>query len=326
MFSIAGLLGALMLGASVGLEGLSDSASDEARTEEDDAADSPRSAGDLLSEGSDSAPTPADLLSDMVLIGGAEDDILDGAEGDDILLGAEGNDMLDGAGGADRIEGDFGADSLAGGDGDDDLAGQADDDALKGGPGNDLLIGGPGNDLIDGEEGDDGLMGGYGDDLIEGGTGADVLNGNEGDDRLSGLAAPDAPGPAEDDGARDYLNGGTGADMLIGGAGDNLNGGEDADDFVVGDWIVGADSPAQIEDFDAAEDHLVVVYDDAAHPEPEIGIESTAEGGATLTLDGEDLAEIETAAGLTAASVVLVPESQVAAFGWPGLGGAGAPG
>ena len=214
--------------------------------------------------------------------------------------------------GDDDLNGDMGQDTLAGEGGDDELLGRSGDDSLRGGGGNDWLIAGGGDDSLDGGSGDDSLMGGSGDDMVIGGTGSDIVNGSDGDDRLYGVSSADHAGKIVDDAAQDFLNGSTGDDHLMIGAGDNAHGGSGADRFTLGDWMEGA-GPAVIEDFDAGEDELVVVYDDSAHPAPSLGLEADPDnaGNMILTLDGMALAELHQPAGLDLGQVALVPASGI---------------
>lgn len=93
----------------------------------------------------------------------------------------------------------------------------------------DYLLGRAGDDRLFGFDGDDGLHGGAGDDRLAGGPG---------DDRLVG-------GPGDD-----VLEAGAGADVLAGGPG--------RDRFVIGPSPTGEAPQRVLEDFDAAEDALVL--------------------------------------------------------------------
>ncbi len=70
------------------------------------------------------------VINDLIIFGGAGDDILWANSGNDEVSGAAGNDRIDGGPGNDRI------------------FGENDDDALNGGDGNDRLNGGDGNDVL----------------------------------------------------------------------------------------------------------------------------------------------------------------------------------
>ena len=161
-----------------------------------------------------------------------------------------------------------------------------------------------------GAQGDDTLMGGPGQDTLSGGNGNDVLNGNEGNDLIIGAPLQGGAGPDD----TDFLNGGEGNDTLIGGAGDNLHGGDGEDRFVVGAW---ADQPgtAHIEDFDRAEDALVIVFDDTAHPDPQVTFQPDPENpdGKILSMDGLPLATFSNGAEVALEDIALVAESQLTA-------------
>lgn len=307
MFGLAGLLGLMMIGTAVDFGDVIGKSSDEDDTADRDddlspdrdtlaGADDPNSIMAMLGDGNDVAQ------------GGGVDDNLDGGPGDDLINGGDGDDILSGGPGDDELHGEADDDRLSGGDGDDDLYGHAGDDLLRGDDGDDWLIGGEGDDDIAGGQGDDSLMGGFGDDTVSGGTGADIVNGNDGDDHLSGL---DEAG--QDDGTTDFLNGGNGDDTLLLGAGDNAHGGAGSDTFTLGDWIEDG-STAVIEDYDAAEDALVVLYDDVAHPDPELTVEADPENGsATLLMDGLPMATLTNPVGLDLADITLIPASSAAA-------------
>lgn len=345
MFGLAGLLGLVMVGLSVDMSDDSTASSDgnDAEGAEDgdlinaqeavELADS-TGAGSIhafifgegeenITNGTEDDDTiggtaAADNIDgsdgDDVVYGAANDDSLSGGAGSDLLDGAGDHDTIDGGSGNDRLQGDFGDDDLNGGADNDEVMGQSGTDTVQGGTGNDSLVGGAGADLLSGGDGDDGLMGCVGDDTLIGGGGADTLNGNDDDDAIFGVTPNDWGTPPEDDAIRDYLNGGDGDDALFPGAGDNANGGAGDDSFTLGDWIADGGA-ALIEDYDANEDSLVVVYDDAAHPDPELTVETSAgtPENAKLLLDGLPLAEVIGAAGLAPSQVTLVAQSAIEA-------------
>lgn len=70
---------------------------------------------------------------DVVILGGAGDDILWANVGNDQIIGANGNDIIDGGPGNDRLSGNGDNDQIFGGQGDDRLEGGAGDDILYGG-------------------------------------------------------------------------------------------------------------------------------------------------------------------------------------------------
>ncbi|MDZ4096868.1 MAG: calcium-binding protein [Paracoccaceae bacterium] len=262
----------------------------------------------------------------QVLAGGQNADTLTGDGGDDTIVGNAGDDQLGGRSGDDRIEGgagrdyvnagagddtvlggmdddtlhgEDGDDQLFGGDGDDALYGHNGADLLSGDAGDDSLLGGSGNDTLIGGAGDDWLHGGYDDDLLVGGEGSDTLDGDFGNDTLVGHA----PGTA--DAEVDFLNGGAGDDLLVVGNGDYATGNEGADTFALGDWLTEGDF-ADIQDYDAVEDEIVVVYDPTTHPDPQLTLQEDDEtDDVTLLLDGLPLAVVHGGAGLDIGSIRL---------------------
>lgn len=341
MLALLGLLGALMAGVvadfTLARGQTADGEDDETGTEPDtaddggtDGADSapggsildfaqtePSLPGrDLPEPGFDSSDTPPLPVPDQtlagtpgidILTGGAGDDTLSGDAGDDHLTAGAGADLVHGGAGKDAAQGDDGADTLFGGDGNDWLAGHMGDDLLSGDAGDDSLLGGAGADTLDGGAGDDWLAGGQGADVLRGGAGQDTLDGGDGNDTIWG-ADRDA---TEDD--ANFLNGGSGDDLLMIGGGDHATGGAGADVFSLSDWIAEA-RPATIADFDAIQDEIVVVYDAAAHPDPQLTVQADPDtGAATLMLDGLPLAVVLDGAGLEPAHVRLVSSVQLAA-------------
>lgn len=340
MFGLLGLLGALVAGLSLDAmmqEPSSEEDADDASEAEDQAwgvstefMEAPEQHetsdhGGTEPDGqpkSDDLPDPAD--PDLVLSGSSESDLLEGGSGHDQISAGAGNDFLEGNAGEDSLSGGTGddhasggagADWLAGGDGDDSLRGDEGNDVLTGEAGNDDLAGGEGDDRVSAGEGDDSAMGGTGDDWLVGGAGADTLLGGEGGDIvLGGDGADEVDGGAgndtlwgssggEDDGSTDFVNGGEGDDALHLGAGDYGNGGAGADNFALQDFAPGS-TPVQISDFDPAEDRLVVMYDAALHPDPQLTLQSG--GGVTvLLLDGVPLASLTNGAALDLNAVLL---------------------
>ncbi len=299
MLSLIGLLGAALFGFAM-MPGYSADASDDSAPSSDDENDI---VDVSLVASFSNAPVEDDAAAvddsfakddldgedgDAVLLGtpdrdvmftGDADDVADGQGGDDYIAGEGGNDALIGGSGDDTLNGGDGQDILSGGDGDDSLCGQNGDDVIDGGAGDDTLVGGAGNDVLTAGDGDDSLLGGLGDDTLDGGTGSDVLMGGDGNDVLYG----------GDDAAVDYLNGGNGDDWLHGGAIDNLNGGFGADHFVTdaGQARIGT---VNIDDFNAVEDTMVVLYDASAGL-PTLSVEA-GETGVTLLANGEPLATL----------------------------------
>ena len=292
-----------------------------------------------LSSDDDAEDAKASLFERMGLInsaglieqGGEGDDSMLGTEATDLLAGAGGDDVILSGGSDDEVHGNDGADTLAGGDGHDTLHGGADRDEVAGGAGDDVLFGHHGDDTLYGGAGDDEAWGGLDDDSLDGGKGADALHGREGADTLDGGPGQDtlfggwdddlligvergADGLDTDD--MDYLNGGDGADTLAIGSGDVASGGDGADVLVLGEWIA-ADAPAQLMDFDAGEDQIVIVYDDSTgdgDPTLEIRVSAKDPGVTEILVDGAVLTTLPTADAPTAASIVLVGESAAPAL------------
>jgi len=249
--------------------------------------------GDIIS-GSAEQDQLHGLGGDDQINGYGGDDWIWGEDGADDLHGGAGDDTLDGGAGSDTLRGEEGDDSLFGGDGDDALWGHAGDDSLSGGDGDDSLTGGEGQDWLWGGEGADTLSGGLGRDTLLGGGGQDELFGGSGDDRLIG----------SDDALRDFLNGGTGNDTLQMGADDWATGDEGHDEFAIASGASGA----TIEDFDPALDRIVVDYNPADHPDPQLSLEpSEVEGAVWLLLDGHRLAQILTPGDLRLDQIGLNP-------------------
>jgi Ca2+-binding RTX toxin-like protein len=271
---------------------------------------------------------PPEQVPDLAVVGGGGSDILSAGSGNDTLIGNDGDDQLAARGGDDFIQGGNGADSayggagddtvqggvgndllvgedgrdkLVGGAGDDSLLGQNGDDSLFGGAGSDTLIGGAGNDGLVAGDGEDWLAGGLGDDSLIGDAGSDTLDGGAGNDVIDGREAATAfP-------EMDFLNGGDGDDTLILGAGDYATGGDGADWFELPDLAIG-DPIANIADFDAQHDSLIVVFDPTMHPDPQLTLESPDNSkDVMIVLDGVPLAMVQGGAGMTLADVMLTP-------------------
>lgn len=206
------------------------------------------------------------------LLGGRGDDLILGSGGDDWIHGGDGNDTLIGGGGAVTLLGGAGNDRLEAGGGPGWLDGGSGDDWLQGGPGDDTLLGGSGNDT---------LLGGWGDDMLVAGPGSNLLMGGAGNDTLIGHSLNRAPGDAN------LLNGGDGDDLIFPGAGDTATGGEGADRFVLGDWLIGR--PATLTDFDPASDRLILFHDAIGLSAPLVGI-AMSDQGAVLMLNGNPVA------------------------------------
>ena len=246
-------------------------------------------------DGADGDDTLDGLGGDDQINGRAGDDSLTGGDGDDQLYGGEGSDALAGDAGADLLHGEAGEDTLLGGGDADTLFGHDGADSLNGGEGDDEAHGGQDSDTLDGGTGADSLHGNDGDDFIRGGSGEDALFGGEGNDTVNGA----------DDSAGDFVNGGDGDDLLAAGAGDVVTGGDGADNILLGDWIAGG--TVELIDYDATEDQLMVVYDEAlGAPEVEVSADPDTPEQMIVSLDGDVAMYLLGAEGLTAADILLV--------------------
>lgn len=269
-------------------------------------------AGDDILAGDSGDDLLAGAAGDDQLGGRSGNDTLYGGDGRDDLHGAEGDDSLSGGDGADTLYGGSDADRLAGDDGNDLLFGQNGDDTLDGGAGNDSQHGGPGSDSLLGSAGDDALHGGLEDDRLDGGAGSDTLFGGAGNDLLIGLAAQEQ---GQDLGQTDvdYLNGGDGADTIIAGDGDIVTSGRGSDLLAMGHWIT---DPAQVVDFDPAEDSLIIVYDDSAPTDPvvELRPNDSVSDQIDLYLNGIHIASLAAASGASLDNIALLGQSQMASL------------
>lgn len=315
MLLLAGLVGMMALGATAFL-GMSDEDDDLAPAEgvgDDPGGGAPGEAAggsilDLVTPEHVTVGTEDDdtLEGDAArdLIGGyGGDDLIHGGDADDQLHGGNGDDTILGDAGDDILHGDAGADVLQGADGDDSVYGHGGDDDLSGDAGGDSLVGGEGDDTLHGGAGDDVLHGELGDDSLTGGAGADTLFGGWGDDTLSGVEdAGDVPGA-------DHLNGGGGDDHILAGDDDTVTAGEGADRITLGPWITGGHQ-AEILDFAPDEDMLVILYDDIAHPDPDVALEQDADDPTLqhVLLNDVRIAAVHGAPGLTLGHLTLVAQ------------------
>ena len=236
------------------------------------------------------------------ILGRAGADWIDAGDGNDDVTAGEGDDTVFGGPGNDALHGDAGCDTLDGGNGNDTLSGHGGNDSLSGGAGDDELTGGEGDDWLADAEGKNWLAGGGGNDMLTAGTGRDVLDGGTGDDTLIGHDMAEG-----DDGTADYLNAGAGDDTLILGSCDVATGDTGNDSFVLGDWMTGGGF-AHIQDYNPAEDQIVLMYDPAAHPEPDLLLVRDSESDAvSVFFDGMPLAMVHNGADLTHADIRLTP-------------------
>ena len=329
MLWLAGLMGLLAAG-TVGVLELSatsqtgDAESDNAQEQEPDEDANTVSnvletlgltlpdADDSTTQGDDSAPEA------IVGPGGAgteNDDVLSGTSASEDILGGDGNDTLNGMGGDDSLHGGEGNDVLDGGDGNDTLFGNNSEDTVNGGAGNDSLQGSLGQDVVDGGDGVDAVHGGLDADTVSGGMGADSVFGGWGNDLVNGVEDDAATAALDDIDDADFLNGGSGDDTIIAGNADIVTAGDGADDIVVGDWIE-AGAAASILDFNADDDNILLVYDDAEDV-PNITVQASPSDPTTaqVMMDGLAVANVFNAADLAASDVVLMPLSIAQASG-----------
>ena len=316
MFLLAGLMGMVLLGATV-MVGVMDeidpdtAEGEEPSPDEDEAAQGVIATGDGL----------GDLLhgtggDDQIGGYGGHDTIL-GDAGDDWLVGQDGKDLVLGQGGDDSLSGGDGGDTLDGGAGNDTMMGMAGNDSISGGAGDDSAHGGPGADVLHGGAGDDALHGNHGGDTLDGGAGHDSLFGGYGHDWLNGLTAalaedgsaddPEAQQPAAAD--ADFLNGGDGDDTIVAGPGDVVTAGRGADQIMLGDWLMGAEEAA-VMDFEPQEDRLLVVWDDSASDDPpEVTIEPVGGVVYHVLIGGQVCASLISEGGIGPDDVMLVGQS-----------------
>jgi len=348
MLMLAGLLGMMVVGATAFVnmdDEESDAVTEESdapgganaaavqdvsdlltEVEETDSADD-RAASDLQLEATDEHPIEDATATDDVtatedvttqgddwLRGGAEADQLEGASGDDEIHGEDGNDILSGDEGDDELHGEDGEDALFGGAGNDLLYGHNENDNLYGEDGDDTLDGGSGNDTLTGGDGNDALHGGLDSDYIDGGLGADTLFGGAGNDVISGLCddADADPDDISDVDCGDYLNGGDGDDLIVAGCYDIVTGGDGADVICAGDWIPDG-ARAEVMDFAAGSDTLVLVYDDSTDPDADPDIDLRADpdaaGGVIVTMNGADVVLVRNGEDFSLADITLMSQS-----------------
>ena len=165
--------------------------------------------------------------SQVILLGGAGNDVLTGSGGDDLFDAGDGNDTLVGGAGNDWLDGGSGADKMTGGAGDDTyVVDDAGDKVIEAsGGGHDTVYASVSTTLAANVE--DLILTGVGplkgtgnaeNNGISGNGDANVLSGLGGDDTLYGYAGNDTLNGGD---GNDWLDGGTGNDVMTGGAGDD---------------------------------------------------------------------------------------------------------
>lgn len=276
----------------------------------DRAATDTGTSGDDVLTGTNQSDIIYGLKGNDTMSGGRAGDDLSGDAGDDSLLGQTGDDTLFGGEGEDTAEGGFGDDMIWGGPGNDTLLGEDGQDAIAGEGGDDVLRGGDDSDLLVGGVGDDSLFGEGGHDVLVGEQGADLLKGNGGNDILDGHydGTDDELSEAQDLYDPDVLKGGSGNDLLILGSGDTAQGDAGADIFATGVWV-DPTTPPEIEDFQSAEDIVVVFVPVGATGNVAITEDPAEAGTALVSFDGQVLARVTGAFGsLTPSDVEVVEE------------------
>lgn len=211
--------------------------------------------------------------------GGAGNDTLVGGMGGDQLFGGSGNDWLSAGAASGATTTDSGSITNAawGGSGSDRVDGDNTNDQLGGGSGNDTIYGHGGNDTFYGGKdasGDtvnhDFIVGGAGNDLVFAGTGNDTVSGEGGNDTLWGGLG------------NDQLSGGDGSDLFGFAA---SSGADSITDYQLGIDILDISQTAT--NFASVADVIAAAVDTAA------GLQIALGGGATVTLAGLDVADID---------------------------------
>lgn len=172
---------------------------------------------------------------------------------------------------------------INGTDADEELNGTDGNDTMLGSGGNDRLIGGGGSDIIEGNTGNDTIEGGEGDDFLAGGAGIDVILGGAGNDTISAdRLDSDAVWTR---GGAETLSGGEGDDVLYFTPDDIVSGGSGADVFHM--VLPAQGGPAQMLDFNPAEDQLNLFATFDPENPPVLRIEQDATQQTTMVFLGD---------------------------------------
>ncbi|WP_254055820.1 calcium-binding protein [Ruegeria sp. EL01] len=265
--------------------------------------------GDLVIAGADGMDALTGQDGDDQINGYGGDDLISGGCGDDVLHGGEGADLVSGGHGNDVLHGEAGDDQLAGDDGDDDLYGHFGEDELDGGDGADALYGGQGSDSLVGGAGDDALHGGFGDDILAGGAGADVVFGGDGNDVLYGDDADGAP-------QVDFLNGGAGDDTILAQSGDVATGGAGNDNIILD--TDEDDEEVTVMGFQPGQDKLLITWEDPIDPDIEIETDSENANLTRVMINGQEVAHLYGAEGITSTDIQLISEAELTQYGQTG--------
>ncbi len=259
--------------------------------------------GGLVIGGTDDVDELTGQQGDDQINGYDGDDTIKGNDGDDVLYGGDGMDTVSGSQGDDVLHGEGGDDLLTGDEGDDAIYGHFGEDQLDGGEGDDKLFGGQDNDTLTGGEGDDALQGGFGDDMLDGGAGEDTLFGGDGDDVLTGE-------DGEGEQAADFLNGGDGEDTILAESTDIVTGG-DGDDQIILTPESGVE-PVTVMDFQPGQDKLFISWEGQEDPEIRLETDANDENLTHVLIDGQNVAQLLGAEGLTAEDIQLINEADLA--------------
>jgi len=204
-------------------------------------------------------------------------------------------------------------------------------DLILGSLGNDDIIKGTDTHTIGGGDGDDRILASGSEDRVFGGAGDDYLAARNGGTLVGGLgndtmvaqgANPDVTttmigtvleiedGNLVDlDTGRDVMSSSEADTVMVAGSSDVANLGSGEDTVVLGDWV--DDDAVLIRNFDASEDAIVLVYDDAG-PAPEIAFarNDLSADQTTVLMDGAVVAHVTSGEALSLDDIRLVPLSQ----------------
>ena len=304
MLWLADLMGMMAVGAVTFIE---TGANDDSNNLEPSAVGTPED--DILS-GTNSSDNLLGGQGDDQIGGYDGQDTIDGSEVDDDLQGADGDDQLLGADGADTLHREARNDALYGGDEDDTLYGNNSNDTMHGGAGNDALQGSAENDNLSRDIGADALQGGLDDDTLSGGLGTDSLFGGWGNNLLNEVENDTAISGTQDIDQADFLNGSGGDDTILAGQDDIVTAGAVDDTIMVGDWITEGHA-AQIIDFNADEDSIVLVWDNAAGDEPTIDLapHPTVADLTQILMNSKAVADVDTDSDIALTDIALIAKS-----------------